>query len=217
MVSGTTVSIVLPNNDRGTPRYARVLIMSKSAFVRSAVSTIAHGTSPRTTWPSTDIPSPRSRCTSWCTYRLAPASAAQSQAGSVLDPKGTSCIQEAAADLQSAGPRAWAEHAAQALRARGIEALARGVLGHAAGAIQAIGDEINADIVVLGARAHLARNRPLGSTSRALLRATGRPILLVRTDWMAARLEAIPGPPAGDDRHMAASSGNARSYGVPGQ
>jgi nucleotide-binding universal stress UspA family protein len=114
----------------------------------------------------------------------------------------------------SAGSRAWAEQAAESLRGLGIHAVGRAVRGHAAGAIQAIAEDIDADIVVLGTRAQVGRTPWLGRTTSAILRATQRPILLVRPDSCISGSEATPAPSTREDGEAPSAADRPRSRDV---
>jgi nucleotide-binding universal stress UspA family protein len=134
---------------------------------------------------------------------------------------GTNTLESAAGErtavpdgAPSAGSRAWAEQAAESLRGLGIDAVGRAVLGHAAGAIQAVAEDIDADIVVLGTGAPVGRPPRLGRTTGAVLRATQRPILLVRPDACIGGSEATRAPGTREDGEAPSAADRPRSRDV---
>jgi nucleotide-binding universal stress UspA family protein len=79
------------------------------------------------------------------------------------------------------GAEAQAERVAAPLRADGLAAEARGVLGQVAPAIIQTADEVDADLIVMSTHARSGPTRAtLGSVADAVVRRSRRPVLLVR-------------------------------------
>jgi nucleotide-binding universal stress UspA family protein len=114
----------------------------------------------------------------------------------------------------SAGARAWAEQAAEYSRGMDVDTARHAALGHAAGAIRAVAEDIDADIIVLGTRAQAGRTPSLGRTGSAVLRATQRPMLLVRPDACIGGSEPPPAPISSDDVEAPSAADRPRSRDV---
>ena len=85
-------------------------------------------------------------------------------------------------ELDAAGKRMAAERAhegARLAREAGLEARPRTAVGRAWSAIVEVADELEATVVVLGARNHSAAGALLGSVSERAARHSRRPVLIV--------------------------------------
>ncbi len=72
---------------------------------------------------------------------------------------------------------------AKRLREAGIDAEGRGLIGEVVSTIDAVGEDIDADLIVIATHARVGAARAvLGSTADAVVRTAHRPVLLVRRD-----------------------------------